>query len=461
MSRFVRASKYRHVFGTAAKREVCYDNLKVSINAWDSNFVSVNPRFIAVNWNAGGGGAFAVIPHEVTGKLAENYPLFCGHTAAVLDTDFARFNDHIIASASEDTKVMIWQIPSNGPEGENITSPAVTLTGHGRKVGQVMFHPTADNVLASSSADLTVRLWDIEKGVGKQEVVGHGEVIQSMSWNWNGNLLVTSCRDKKIRILDVRANKVVQEANSHQGVKGSRAVWLGTSDRVVTTGFSKTSDRQVFLWDTTNLADPIKSINLDTSSGVVMPFYDNDTGMLYLAGKGDGNIRFYEYENNDLFYLSEYKSSEPQRGAGWLPKRACNVADCEVARVYKVANGYVEPISFTVPRKSDAFQADIFPHCPGDKPSLTADEFFAGKTADPILIDLEQGFVPSKPKEFVTQAPAPGSEPESAVPKSEKEYQDAYHKLRQENSDLQNAVAQRDVKIRQLELQIEQLSQKK
>jgi hypothetical protein len=26
---FVRASKYRHVFGTAAKRDACYDNLKV------------------------------------------------------------------------------------------------------------------------------------------------------------------------------------------------------------------------------------------------------------------------------------------------------------------------------------------------------------------------------------------------------------------------------------------------
>lgn len=459
MSRFVRASKFRHVFGTPAKREVCFDNLKVSMNAWDTNLCSANSLFVAINWNAGGGGAFAVLPHETTGKLPENYPLFCGHIAAVLDTDFARFNDHIIASASEDTKVMIWQIPQDGPTGENITTPAVQLTGHGRKVGQVLFHPTADNVLASSSSDLTIKLWDIEKGAEKQEITGHGEVIQSMSWNWNGNLLVTTCRDKKIRVLDVRANKIVQEGNSHQGVKGSRCVWLGDADRVVTTGFSKTSDRQVYLWDSNKLSEPIKSINLDTSSGVVMPFYDNETKMLYLAGKGDGNIRFYEVENDELFYLSEYKSSEPQRGMGWLPKRACNVADCEVARMYKVANGYIEPISFTVPRKSDQFQADIFPQCPGDKPSLTADEYFEGKSGNPILIDLEKGYV-SKPKEFVAQAPVI-AEQEASGPKTEKEYQDAYHKLRQENLDLQNIVAQRDVKIRQLELQVEQLSPKK
>ncbi|KAG5461676.1 MAG: coronin 6, isoform CRA_a, partial [Olpidium bornovanus] len=223
------------------------------------------------------------------------------------------------------------------------------------------------------------------------------------------------------------------EGNSHQGVKGSRVVWLGDADRVATTGFSKTSDRQVFLWDTTNLTEPKKTVNLDTSSGVVMPFFDNDTKMLYLAGKGDGNIRYYEFENDDLFYLSEYKSTEPQRGMGWLPKRACNVADCEVARLYKVTNTYIEPISFTVPRKvseiplyvdcaSDAFQADIYPHCPGDKPSLTAEEYFTGKIADPLLIDLAKGFVPSKPKEFVAPtSSAPEGAEALAAPKTEKE----------------------------------------
>jgi len=60
---------------------------------------------------------------------------------------------------------------------------------------------------------------------------------------------------------------------------------LGDADRLVTTGFSKMSDRQVYVWDTRALSKPIKTVHLDTSSGVVMPFYDNDTKMLYLAGK--------------------------------------------------------------------------------------------------------------------------------------------------------------------------------
>lgn len=155
-----------------------------------------------------------------------------------------------------------------------------------RKVGHVLFHPTADNVLATASADFTIKLWDITHGQEKQVVKGHTEIIQSLAWNHNGSLLITTCRDKKIRILDVRANQVVQEAAGHQGIKGSRAVWLGDTDRIVTTGFSKMSDRQLNLWDSGNLAKPVKSTFLDTSSGVIMPFYDADTKILFLAGKG-------------------------------------------------------------------------------------------------------------------------------------------------------------------------------
>ncbi len=46
-----------------------------------------------------------MIPHDTVGKLAENYPLVLGHTAAVLDTAFNPFNDYMVASASEDSKV--------------------------------------------------------------------------------------------------------------------------------------------------------------------------------------------------------------------------------------------------------------------------------------------------------------------------------------------------------------------
>ena len=65
----------------------------------------------------------------------------------------------------------------------------------------------------------------------------------------------------------------------------------------------------------------------------------------------DGNIRYYEYESDSLFPLAEHKSSDPQRGMCFLPRRALEVGECEIARAYKVTASAVEPIAFIVPRK--------------------------------------------------------------------------------------------------------------
>jgi coronin-1B/1C/6 len=141
-----------------------------------------------------------------------------------------------------------------------------------RKVGSVLFHPTADNVLASTSGDYTLKLWNIVKE-SNQLTLKHTDIIQSLSFNRNGSALVTTCRDKKIRIWDPRMNQTAQEAPGHSGAKNSRVVFLN-DERIVTTGFSKMSDRQLGLWDTKNLSRPLGDFTvLDQSAGVVMVFF--------------------------------------------------------------------------------------------------------------------------------------------------------------------------------------------
>lgn len=60
--RGVRSSKFRHVYGVPAKREKCYDNIKITKNAHDSQFCAVNPKFLAIVTEVAGGGAFLVLP---------------------------------------------------------------------------------------------------------------------------------------------------------------------------------------------------------------------------------------------------------------------------------------------------------------------------------------------------------------------------------------------------------------
>ncbi|KAJ4860453.1 type of WD40 repeat domain-containing protein [Trichoderma breve] len=428
--RFVRASKYRHIFGKPTKKEFCYDNLRISRNAWDTNLVKANAEYLSVNWDSSGGGAFAVIPLNEKGKAPDQIPLFRGHTATVLDTDWNPFNDRIIASASEDGKVFIWEVPQDFTlytDAEVIpdVSPVSKLGGHTRKVGQVLFNPAADNILASASGDFTIKLWDI--GTGQNHLtLPHGDIVQSLSWNASGDLLVTTSRDKKIRVWDVRQEKPVHEYAGHTGAKNSRAVWLGEHNRFATTGFSKMSERQIALWEP-GRSDPIGGFtHLDAISGVCMPFWDDGSNCLYLAGKGDGNIRYYEYENDKFEYLSEYKSVDPQRGIAFIPRRGINVHENEVMRAFKTVNdNYIEPISFTVPRRAETFQADIFPPAVGLRPAVSAKEWLDGKTGLPAKIDLESVYEGTAPKEVAAdyQPPAPvvapKVEPKKEEPKEE------------------------------------------
>lgn len=233
-------------------------------------------------------------------------------------------------------------------------------------------------------------MWDLEQGQSKL-TLKVGEVIQSMSWSANGSLLVTTSRDKKLRIWDPRQEKPVQEANGHGGAKNSRAVWMGEHDRIATTGFSRMSDRQLALWDIKACREPIGGFQmLDSISGVCVPFWDDGTQCLYLAGKGDGNIRYYEYQNDKFEYLSEYKSSDPQRGIAFLPKRGVNIHENEVMRAYKTVNdSYVEPISFIVPRRAESFQEDIYPPTVGLKPAMSSKEWLEGSEALPPKVSME------------------------------------------------------------------------
>ncbi|KAJ5739987.1 hypothetical protein N7533_012771 [Penicillium manginii] len=411
-------------------QDQCYDNLRISNNAWDTNLIKVNPKYLSLNWQASGGGAFAVIPLNETGKLPERIPLFRGHTAAVLDTDWNPFHDDIIASGSDDGKVFLWKIPENhtvrpDPEAldsiEDSLKPISKLSSQSKKVGHVLFNPAAEDVLATTSSD-TVKIWDI--GTEKEmHTFNAGNVVQSQSWSANGARLVTTVRadkkdDNKLKIWDPRQATAVSETKGHVGAKNSRAIWLGERDQIATTGFSRFSDRQLALWDIRAMQEPITGfITLDKNSGVNMPFWDDSTNCLYLAGRGDGNIRYFELENDKFEPLDEYKSSDPQRGIAFMPKRGVNMHDTELTRAYKtVDDTYIQPISFIVPRKSETFQDDIYPPTFGLTPAMSAGEWFQGKEAIPPKISMASLYDGEGEKEVsgvldkpttATEAPAP------------------------------------------------------
>ncbi|CAL8327308.1 unnamed protein product [Lota lota] len=387
----VRQSKFRHVFAQAWKAEHCIDDVRVSRVTWDSPLCAVNPKFIAVIVESGGGGAFLVVPISKSGRIDQTCSTVCGHLAPVLDVQWCPHDDNIIASASEDNTVKVWQIPDGGLTGP-MTDPLVTLEGHSKRVGILAWHPTAFNILLSAGCDNVMCVWDVGTGeLVYQLSDAHPDMIYSVCWNRDGSAVCTVSKDKALRVIDPRRGTVREKV--HDGTRPMRAVFL-SDGKILTTGFSRMSERQMALWDTQDLSEPMAMQEMDTSNGVLLPFYDPDTNMVYLCGKGDCTIRYFEVtdESPYVHFLNLYSSKEPQRGAGYVSKRGLDVNKCEIARFYKVHERKIEPISMTVPRKSDLFQGDLYPDTAGLEPSLLAEEWIAGQDAPPILVSLSGGY---------------------------------------------------------------------
>uniref|UniRef100_A0A673CPV3 Coronin n=1 Tax=Sphaeramia orbicularis TaxID=375764 RepID=A0A673CPV3_9TELE len=362
MRRVVRQSKFRHVFGQAVKNDQCYDDIRVSRVTWDSAFCAVNPKFVAIIIEASGGGAFLVLPLHKTGRIDKAYPTVCGHTGPVLDIDWCPHNDQVIASGSEDCTVMVWQIPENGLVS-SMSEPVVVLEGHSKRVGIITWHPTARNVLLSAGCDNQIIIWNV--GTGEAMITledMHPDVIYNVCWNRNGSLICTACKDKSVRVIDPRKETLISA----------------------------------------NMEEPMTVNEMDTSNGVLLPFYDPDTNVVYLCGKGDSSIRYFEIteEAPYVHFLNTFATKEPQRGMGYMPKRGLDVNKCEIARFFKLHERKCEPVVMTVPRKSDLFQDDLYPDTAGPDPALEAEDWFDGKNGEPILISLKNGYVPGKNRDL-------------------------------------------------------------
>ena len=56
-------------------------------------------------------------------------------------------------------------------------SPHTSTAGHTEKIYSLRFHPLAADVLASSSYDLTVRIWDLKVGAERLRLQGHRDQV--------------------------------------------------------------------------------------------------------------------------------------------------------------------------------------------------------------------------------------------------------------------------------------------
>jgi len=108
-------------------------------------------------------------------------------------------------TGSADGTVAVW-------DTRNVKTKLFSLRGHTKDVNNVRFSKMQSNLLASSSHDKRIMIWDLsrfdkvqteeEKEDGPPELLfvhgGHTDRVSDMSWNLNERLMMASVADDNV-----------------------------------------------------------------------------------------------------------------------------------------------------------------------------------------------------------------------------------------------------------------------
>ena len=80
---------------------------------------------------------------------------------------------------------------------------------------KVVVHPFY-NIVATSSEDATIRLWDFEQGELERTLKSHAGIVTFLSFNSNGNVLASSATDLAIKLWNLETFTVAKTLQGHE-----------------------------------------------------------------------------------------------------------------------------------------------------------------------------------------------------------------------------------------------------
>ncbi|NXC60406.1 CORO7 protein, partial [Aleadryas rufinucha] len=329
------SSRFRHAQGRVLHRNCHLTNLRgLSLTTpGECDGFCANHQRVALPLLSAG-GQIAILELSKPGRLPDAAMPTIQNGVAVADLTWDPFDPRRLAVAGEDARIRLWRIPEGGLQ-ETLKEPEAILRGHTEKIYSIRFHPMASDLLVSSSYDMTVRIWELSAGREVLCLQGHTDQIFSMAWSPDGKKLATVSKDGRIRLYEPRhSSQPQQEGPGPEGGRGARLVWVCGGDYLLVSGFDSRSERRILLYRAQALPEgPLSVLGLDVAPSTLLPFYEEDTSVVFLTGKGDTRVFLYEVTLEPPYFLecNSFTSNEPHKGFVFLPKTACEVREVEFA----------------------------------------------------------------------------------------------------------------------------------
>ncbi|CAG9312953.1 unnamed protein product [Blepharisma stoltei] len=141
----------------------------------------------------------------------------------------------VIASSSEDASIRIWDYESGSHER--------SLKGHTAAVNCVAFEPNSGNLLASCAADLTIKLWSFDSFECTKTLHGHDHNVSCVQFFPAGDFLLSCSRDTSVKMWEVSTGFCVKTYQGH--TDWARQVAINTSGNYFA---SCSNDETILVW---------------------------------------------------------------------------------------------------------------------------------------------------------------------------------------------------------------------